>query len=452
MVARDGFPPMRSMVPTDNGRVGRQYGEGVMKVIIVGGGICGLTTALSLHRAGIDCMIYEAAAELRALGVGINLLPHAVRELVELGLGDELARVAIPTAELIYANRHGQRIWQEPRGLDAGYNWPQYSVARGDLQMILLQAVRDRLGADAIRTDHAFVDLDQDDSGVTARFVHRSDGSAADPVRGDVLIGADGIHSAVRGQFYPDEGDPIWNGCVLWRATTVGEPFLTGRSMVMAGHADQKFVCYPVSRELHDQGRSLINWIAEIRYPTDTPWPREDWNRPGSIDTFLPAFLDWDFGWLKVPDIIRRAQAIYEFPMVDRDPVASWCFGRVVLAGDAAHPMYPIGSNGASQSIIDARVLARHLALSETPGQALQLFDAERRPPTSAIVLANRGNGPEQVMQMVEERAPDGFGDVHDVISPVELEEVSARYKMTAGFVPEALNSRASLDAHVSGR
>lgn len=422
-----------------------------MKVIIVGGGICGLTTALSLHRAGIASEVHEAAAELRALGVGINLLPHAVRELVELGLGDALARVAIPTAELIYANRHGQRIWQEPRGLDAGYNWPQYSVARGDLQMILLDAVRDRLGPDAIRTDHAFTALQQHGGKVTAHFVRRSDGSTADPVTGDVLIGADGIHSAVREQFYPDEGAPIWNGCVLWRATSVGEPFLTGRSMVMAGHADQKFVCYPISRELLDQGQSLINWIAEIRYPTDTPWPREDWNRPGSIDSFLPAFMDWDFGWLKVPDIIRRARAIYEFPMVDRDPVSAWCFDRVVLAGDAAHPMYPIGSNGASQSIIDARVLARHLALAESPEAALRQFDQDRRPPTTAIVLANRGNGPEQVMQMVEDRAPQGFADVHDVISPEELEEVSSRYKMTAGFVPEALNSRASLDAHVTG-
>lgn len=422
-----------------------------MKVIIVGGGICGLTTALSLHRAGIACEVHEAAAELRALGVGINLLPHAVRELVELGLGDELARVAIPTAELIYANRHGQRIWQEPRGLDAGYNWPQYSVSRGDLQMILLDAVRDRLGPDAIRTDHAFTALQQHGGKVTAHFVRRSDGSTADPVTGDVLIGADGIHSAVREQFYPDEGAPIWNGCVLWRATSVGEPFLTGRSMVMAGHADQKFVCYPISRELLDQGQSLINWIAEIRYPTDTPWPREDWNRPGRIDSFLPAFMDWDFGWLKVPDIIRRARAIYEFPMVDRDPVPSWCFDRVVLAGDAAHPMYPIGSNGASQSIIDARVLARHLALAGSPEAALRQFDQDRRPPTTAIVLANRGNGPEQVMQMVEDRAPQGFADVHDVISPEELEEVSSRYKMTAGFVPEALNSRASLDAHVTG-
>lgn len=423
-----------------------------MHVIIVGGGICGLSTALSLNKAGIGCTVFEAVPELRALGVGINLLPHAVRELVELGLGDALAAVAIPTAELIYANRHGQRIWQEPRGLDAGYNWPQFSIARGDLQMILLDAVRDRLGPDAIRTGHAFTELVQTDDGVTATFARRSDdgtgGSDSVTAQGDVLIAADGIHSTVRRQFYPDEGDPIWNGCVLWRATTKSTPFLTGRSMVMAGHANQKFVCYPVSRALHDQGQSLINWIAEIRYPTDTPWPREDWNRLGRAETFLPAFQDWDFGWLNVPDIIRQAPAIYEFPMVDRDPVSTWCFGRVILAGDAAHPMYPIGSNGASQSIIDARVLAFELATQDDPLAALHRFDAERRPPTSAIVLANRGNGPEQVMQMVEERAPDGFSDIGNVISAAELEEASSRYKMTAGFVPDALNSRSSLDAH----
>ncbi|MDF1721344.1 MAG: flavin-dependent oxidoreductase [Minwuia sp.] len=422
-----------------------------MHVIIVGGGICGLSTALSLHRAGIACTVYEAVPELRALGVGINLLPHAVRELVELGLGEALAAVAIPTAELIYANRHGQRIWQEPRGLDAGYNWPQYSIARGDLQMILLDAVRARLGPDAIRTGHAFTQLTQTDSGVTATFTHPAGGGADTQVEGDLLVAADGIHSTVRRQFYPDEGDPIWNGCVLWRATTEGPPFLTGRSMVMAGHANQKFVCYPVSRALHDTGRSLVNWIAEIRYPTDTPWPREDWNRPGKVESFLPAFQDWDFGWLNVPDIIRQAPAIYEFPMVDRDPVPTWCFGRVILAGDAAHPMYPIGSNGASQSIIDARVLAFHLATAGDPVDAFRRFDAERRPPATAIVLANRGNGPEQVMQLVEERAPDGFSDIHTVISATELEETSSRYKMTAGFVPDALNNRPSLDVRRQG-
>lgn len=421
-----------------------------MHVIITGGGIGGLTTALSLHRAGIDCTVHEAVPKLQALGVGINLLPHAVRELTELGLADELAATGIPTAELIYANRHGQQIWREPRGREAGYLWPQYSIARGELQLLLLRAVERRLGPDRVKTDHEFVALEQDEHGVTAAFRRRSDGSPCPPVRGDVLVGADGIHSAVRRLFYRDEGDPIWNGCVLWRATTEGQPFLTGRSMVMSGHANQKFVCYPISRPLHEAGRSLINWIAEIRFPTDPPWSREDWNRPGRLESFLPAFEAWDFGWLKVPDIIRGAKAIYEYPMVDRDPVPAWSFGRVTLLGDAAHPMYPIGSNGASQSIIDARTLAFHLASEADPAVALRRYDADRRPPTSAIVLANRGNGPEQVMQLVEERAPQGFDDLEAVISREELEETARRYKMMAGFDKDQLNTRPSLDARIA--
>ncbi|MEC9346808.1 MAG: flavin-dependent oxidoreductase [Pseudomonadota bacterium] len=421
-----------------------------MDVIVVGGGIGGLTTALSLHRAGIDCTVCEAVPELKALGVGINLLPHAVRELTELGLGDALAACAIETAELIYANRHGQQIWREPRGRGAGYNWPQYSIARGDLQMILLEAARARLGPDRVLADHAFAGLEQDVSGVSARFIARSDGRAQATLRGDALIAADGIHSAVRRLYYPDEGDPIWNGCVLWRSTTVAPPYLTGRSMVMAGHMNQKFVCYPVSRPHLDRGESLINWIAEIRYPTDTPWPREDWNRPGSIETFLPAFEDWDFGWLRVPEIIRGARAIYEFPMVDRDPVDCWAFGRVALLGDAAHPMYPIGSNGASQAIVDARTIAWHLVKAADPVAAFRAYDADRRPPCSAIVLANRGNGPEQAMQIVEERAPAGFGNIEAVISRAELEDIARRYKLMAGFDVDGLNTRPSLDARVA--
>lgn len=417
-----------------------------MTVLIAGGGIGGLVTALSLHRAGIDCRVYEAVPEIQALGVGINLLPHAVRELTELGLADRLAAVAVPTAELVYANRHGQRIWREPRGRDAGYNWPQFSISRGALQVILRDAVVERLGAERLLTDHELTGFEQDEDGVTVRFRSRATGAEREAVRGALLIGADGIHSTVRAQFYPDEGAPIWNGCVLWRATTEGPAYLTGRTMVMAGHANQKFVCYPISKRHLDEGRALINWIAEIRFPTDPPWRREDWNRPGKVEEFLPAFESWDFGWLDVPAIIRGAERIYEYPMVDRDPVPQWSFGRVTLLGDAAHAMYPIGSNGASQAIIDGRVLALELSRTDDWPAALAAYDAERRPPTSAIVLANRGNGPEQVMQLVEERAPDGFGDVHDVISADELAETAKRYKMTAGFDVETLNGRPSLD------
>ncbi|MEC7649673.1 MAG: flavin-dependent oxidoreductase, partial [Pseudomonadota bacterium] len=384
-----------------------------MHVLIIGGGIGGLATALSLQKAGIEATVFEAVPEIRPLGVGINMLPHAVREFTELGLQDELAAVGIKTRELVYANRHGQQIWQEDRGLHAGYNWPQFSIARGALQMILLEAARARLGDERIVSDHELTGFDQSGDQVTAHFRQRSTGETLESVTGDVLIAADGIHSVVRHHFYPDEGDPVWSSCVLWRATMEGAPFLSGRSMVMAGHEDQKFVCYPISRAAEREGRSLINWIAELRIHDQTTWRREDWNRTVDTSEFLSKYENWYFTWIKVPDVIRGATTVYEFPMVDRDPLDRWSFGRVTLLGDAAHPMYPIGSNGASQAIIDGRMIALHLATHDDPEAALQAYEAERRPPTNKIVLANRGNGPDQVMQLAEERAPDGFDDLH---------------------------------------
>ncbi len=416
-------------------------------VLIVGAGIGGLTLALSLHRAGIPARLVEAVPSIRPLGVGINVLPHAVRELTELGLADRLEARAIRTKELIYTNKFGQEIWREARGLDAGYNWPQFSVHRGALQMLLFDAVRERLGADAVQTDTELLGFEQDATGVTVRLRRRSDGAALPAQRCALLIGADGIHSAVRAAFYPDEGAPKWNGAVLWRATTEATPYLSGRSMIMAGHQDQKFVCYPIDPEAAGRGRSVVNWIAELRYPNDTPWNREDWNRPGRIEDFLPRFESWNFGWLDVPGLIRGAQAIYEFPMVDRDPVEHWSFDRVTLLGDAAHAMYPIGSNGASQAIIDARVLAHRLATIHDPLAALRAYEAERLPATARIVLANRANGPERVMQYVEERAPKGYAKLDDIISRSELEASAKDYKLIAGFDKDALNTRASLDA-----
>jgi 2-polyprenyl-6-methoxyphenol hydroxylase-like FAD-dependent oxidoreductase len=411
-----------------------------METLIIGGGIGGLATALSLNATGIPCRVYEAAPTIQPLGVGINLLPHAVRELTELGIADSLAASGIPLAELIYANRHGQQIWQEPRGQTAGYHWPQYSMHRGALQMMLLEAVQARIGAENVVTGHRLVGFAQTGERVNASF-QRDDGSLAQ-VEGDVLIAADGIHSTVRKHFYPDEGAPIWNGNVLWRATTRGQPYLNGRSMVMAGHASQKFVCYPISRQAEDEGAALINWIAEIRFTDRQSWRAEDWNRQVDVAEFLPAFADWDFGWLKVPEIIRGADAVFEYPMVDRDPVDAWSFGRVTLMGDAAHPMYPIGSNGASQAILDARRLAWHLAQGEPVEAALKAYNAERRPPTSKIVLANRGNGPEQAMELVHERAPNGFGNLTDVVSAAELAETADKYKALAGFDKDTLNQR----------
>ncbi len=420
-------------------------------VLIIGAGIGGLTLALSLHRAGIPARVVEAVPSIRPLGVGINVLPHAVRELTELGLAEKLEARAIRTKELIYTNKFGQEIWREARGQDAGYNWPQFSVHRGQLQMLLYETVIERLGAGAVRSDAELVGFEQDAAGVTAHFRRRSDGAALPPERAAIMIGADGIHSAVRARYYPDEGAPKWNGAVLWRATSEAAPYLSGRSMIMAGHQDQKFVCYPIDPEAAARGRSVVNWIAELRFPNDMPWNREDWNRPGKIEDFLPKFESWNFGWLDVPGLIRSASAIYEFPMVDRDPVARWSFDRVTLIGDAAHAMYPIGSNGASQAIIDARVLAHRLATQPDPVAALRAYEEERLPATSRIVLANRANGPERVMQHVEERAPKGYAKLDDIISRSELEAVAKDYKLIAGFDKDVLNNRPSLDARFGG-
>ncbi|GAB2175907.1 flavin-dependent oxidoreductase [Dongia sp. agr-C8] len=406
-----------------------------MRVAVIGGGIGGLTTALSLHAAGIAADVYESVATLKPLGVGINLLPHAVRELTELGLADRLAAIGVATAELRYTNRFGQEIWREPRGLAAGYHWPQYSLHRGRLQMMLLDAAVERLGSAHIHLGKR-----------AARFATTPDAADVrfedDGIRADLVVCADGIHSAGRAQFYPEEGPPKWNQRILWRGVTEGDPYLGGRTMVMAGHQNQKFVCYPIGIS---NGRTLINWIAELAFPEGHLWRREDWNRPANLADFLPAFETWRFPWLDVPAIIRDAAQIFEYPMVDRDPIPQWTFGRLTLLGDAAHPMFPIGSNGASQAILDARVLAHALATAPDIDAALARYESARRPPTAKIVLANRGNGPEQVMQMAEERAPDGFETIDSVIPRAELEDIATRYKVMAGFDPETLNRRPSL-------
>jgi 2-polyprenyl-6-methoxyphenol hydroxylase-like FAD-dependent oxidoreductase len=407
-----------------------------MRVIIIGGGIGGLTTALALHAAGIEAAVYEASATVRPLGVGINLQPHAVRELTELGLGDALAETGIATQELVYANRFGQVIWREDRGLRAGYRWPQYSIHRGRLQTLLWEVTQARLGPARVQAGKRLASFTQDEGSVTARF---ADGSTA---TADLLIAADGIHSVVRQHFAPDEGPPKWNGAILWRATSEAPAYLTGASMVQAGSHDQKFVVYPIA-ELPG-GRRLTNWIAEIRFEPDHVWNREDWNRPGRLADVLPAFESWDFGWLDVPGLMRRAEAVFEFPMVDRDPLERWTDGRVTLLGDAAHPMYPIGSNGASQAILDARRIAWHLATAPGWPEALTAYEAERRPATAAIVAANRGLGPDLVLELVHQRAPDGFADLDAVISRRELEETASGYKTLAGFDPAVLNARES--------
>jgi 2-polyprenyl-6-methoxyphenol hydroxylase-like FAD-dependent oxidoreductase len=413
-----------------------------MTVLIAGGGIGGLTLALSLHQIGVPAKVFESVPELRPLGVGINVLPHAVRELIELDLRERLDAAAVATRELAYFSKRGRPIWSEPRGLEAGYKWPQFSIPRGTLQQILLETAIERLGADNILTSHHLSDWTETGSGVRASFIDKATGKPAGTYEGAVLIAADGIHSAAREKLYPNEGPPIWNGRILWRGVTAAKPFLSGRTMIMAGHETLKFVCYPISRVPDRDGKLLINWIAERHMPPTYQWRREDYNRAAHLEEFLPWFADWRFDWLDVPGLIRDCLHSFEYPLVDRDPIPQWTFGRVTLMGDAAHPMYPVGSNGASQAILDARVLTREILAHGATRSALAAYEAERRPATTELVLLNRRNGPEQVMQIVEERAPDGFDDVSEVLSRRELEEIAANYKRVAGFQVEGLNAK----------
>jgi 2-polyprenyl-6-methoxyphenol hydroxylase-like FAD-dependent oxidoreductase len=413
-----------------------------MTVLIAGGGIGGLTLALSLHQIGVPCRVFESVPALRPLGVGINVLPHAVRELIELGLHDQLNASAVRTRELAFFSKHGKPIWSEPRGVEAGYKWPQFSVHRGRLQQILLDTAVERLDAENILTSHHLTGWTETPDGVRAEFIDKTTGKSAGSYDGTLLIAADGIHSAIRQKLYPQEGAPLWNGRILWRGITKADAFLTGRTMIMAGHEILKFVCYPISQAPDADGKYDINWVAERHMPPTYEWRREDYNRAARLDEFLPWFEDWRFDWLDVPGLIRNCPHAYEYPLVDRDPVDRWTFGRVTLMGDAAHPMYPIGSNGASQAILDARVLTREILAHGEATAALEAYEAERRPATTDLVMLNRRNGPEQVMQIVEERAPEGFNVVTDVLSQQELEDIAANYKRVAGFQVEGLNAK----------
>jgi len=414
------------------------------EVLIVGGGIAGLATALSLHAEGIDVAVRESVPEIQPLGVGINLLPHAIRELDALGVLDELESVGIASTTLAYFSARGQLIWEESRGRAAGYQWPQLSLHRGTLQMALHDTAVERLGADRVVPGRHLTAIDHHDSGATAHFECRDGSGDTESVDAVIVVAADGIHSTVRQQRFPHEGMPLWNGALLWRGAVEYDPILDGRTMVWAGHPDQKFVAYPI-RDL-DNGKQLVNFIAEYRTDDRELLEREDWNRAGNLDDFAPRFDDWVFDWLDIPELLRSAPGTFLFPMVDRDPLDHWTEGRVTLIGDAAHPMYPIGSNGASQGILDARVLAGCIRSHRNePDRALAVYEAHRRPATSAIVLANRGLGPEMPMRLVHERAPEGFDHIDDVISPKEILEVTDGYRRTAGFALEALSSGVSL-------
>lgn len=388
---------------------------------------------MALHAKGIDVQVYEGVQQLQPLGVGINVLPHAMAQLDRLDLLPTLLPLGVKTGELCFFNQQGQLIWREPRGVDAGYPVPQLSVHRGRFHMALLAEARARLGEERVVSGHAVRGFaEQADGRVAVHVVPRDTDTGFDDV-GDVLVAADGIHSTIRAIFHPDEGMPQWSGNILWRATTRTKPFLTGRSMFMAGHLPHKFVAYPLT-EVGDDGMCTVNWIAELDRRHIGLSKREDWNKVGVLDDFLPRFEDWVWEWLDIPGLVRGAETVFEFPMVDRDPLDRWTHGRVTLLGDAAHPMYPIGSNGASQAIIDAFTLADLLADTGDIDAALQAYDADRRPKTAAIVMSNRQHGPERMLDIAYERAPQGFDDVLDVFAEGEREAIAAQYKQVAGF------------------
>jgi 2-polyprenyl-6-methoxyphenol hydroxylase-like FAD-dependent oxidoreductase len=417
-----------------------------VKILIVGAGIGGLTAALSLHAAGVGAQIQvvDSVSELRPLGVGINLLPHATRELVELGLARELARMAVPTAEVVVMDKFGNRVWREARGLGAGYRWPQYSVHRGELQALLLAAVRERLGPDSVRTSRAFAGLAQDGDRVVTRLADR-DGQNTETVESDLVIGADGLHSAVRVRFHPDEGAPRWSGIMMWRGCAEGDPFLTGRSMMWAGsNRRAKFVTYPISPPDPGTGRVLINWVAEVRVD-DAAAQAPDWNRAGRLEDVAPHYEGWNLAGVDLCALMAASPKILEYPMVDRDPLRFWGRGRVTLLGDAAHPIYPIGSNGGSQAVLDARHLAHALAHADDPAAGLAAYEAARRPATAAIQRANRSFPMDRTLDLVAERAPRGFEKIEDVLDASELTAINRAFRSTTGTDAEELNRRESL-------
>lgn len=403
-----------------------------MTVLIAGGGVGGLTLALSLHERGIHCIVFEQAEEVRPLGVGINTLPHAIKELADLGLLPALDATGIRTHELIYVNRFGQEVWREKRGLHAGHSVPQFSIHRGNLQAVLWRAARERLPPEMLRVGHRLIGFEQDDDGITARFSDRS-GQLVASERGAALVAADGIHSVARQILHPEDPGIRWQGIMMWRGAREWPVFLDGNSMVIAGDMNEKLVLYPIARG--GEGMRLTNWVVCIKSGDGSlPPPRRgDWSRVGSLADVLPTVKRFNLPFLDLEALVRATPEFFEYPMCDRDPLPWWTLGRATLLGDAAHPMYPVGSNGASQAVLDARFLAARL--SELPvAAALAIYEAERLPKTAEIVRLNRSGGPERVVDVVSARAPNGFERLEDVISQEELAAIAGGYAATAGF------------------
>ena len=400
-----------------------------------------MSVALTLHQIGVPCVVIESVRHLEPLGVGINLQPNAVRELYELGIGpDQLDAIGLPTREWTLVGLNGKEVYTEPRGLEAGYQWPQYSVHRGGLQMLLYRTALDRLGSGAVRTGLAVTGYrhDDDDRGVRA-LVETRDGERLE-IHASLLIGADGLHSRVRAQMHPGQPPIQWGGAIMWRGVTPGVPIRTGASFVGLGTHRHRVVFYPIARPDPVTGLAPINWIAEITVDNSGGWTIGDWNRRVEVASFIHHFEDWNYDWLDVPAMLRGADAVFEYPMIDRDPVPTWVDRRVALLGDAAHVMYPTGSNGASQAVIDARVLGAAILQHGVTPAALRAYDARLCAEVSAIVLRNRGAGPFGLLNLLDERCGGVFDNIDAVIPAAERDAFMSGYKAAAGFAMETLN------------
>ncbi len=403
-----------------------------INIAVVGGGIAGLGFALALKRKGLHCDVYESVPEIKELGVGITLLPHAMRELAALGVQRKLETIGIENLESVFFNRYGQFIYSEPRGRHAGYPLPELGIHRGKLHRILFEEALAQLGPQHIHTGHRCVGVEQDDSAATIRFIDPATGTERPSVRADIVVACDGIHSAVRKQFYPDE-KLAFAGINTWRGVTRHKPILTGKSYMRVGTiATGKMVIYPIIDKVDDEGRQLINWMAEIQGESTS---MNDWNQSGNVRDFAGIYKDWRFPWLDVPALIANAEQILEYPMVDKDPVPQWTFGRITLMGDAAHPMYPRGSNGAAQALIDGRVLAEQLQANAEPLVALKTYETLRLEPTAKIVQTNRTVPPDFIIMKADELSGGKpFANIDDLISQQELRAISENYKQVAGF------------------
>ncbi len=409
-------------------------------VIIAGGGIGGLALALTLHQIGVSCTVLEGVRELKPLGVGINLQPNAVRELDDLGIGeDEMDQVGIPAKEWALVGLNGREIYSEARGKTAGYHWHQYAVHRGRFHLMLYRRVIERLGADAIKLGHKVTGYRHEADGSVTAFATTEDG-ATHAFHGTLLFGADGIHSTVRAQMHPDQPPIRWGGTLMWRGTARGVPIRTGSSFVGLGTDRHRVVIYPISHPDAD-GLADINWIAEQTYDTDHDWSKSGWFSRVELDEFKHHFDSFVYDWLDLPALLAKSDVAYENPMIDRDPLPTWVDGPVALIGDAAHPMYPTGSNGASQAIIDARTIGRIMLEKGVSAEALKAYDEALCGPVGQLALRNRGAGPFGLLRMVSERCGGEFENIDDVIPAAERSAFMLAYQQAAGFAKDHLNA-----------